>query len=297
MVQFGTPSAAFPEAGGDSDEVWVRTFNKESTFIRIAPVERDYEGRHLVGTEAWVKELEHYDRLGFQRSFPCPVPYGFPKENCPGCTHPNEEVRKRSAKWYFNALDDKDYLRVFKIGVKLLRKFKLREQRLGTLSDRDYEVIRSGKDFNEIEYDLEAGEKGDRKFPDTMHDIGEILSRNFQEAVDYYSGAAAKAKANSSDNDREEDAPLREGSNSSMAEKLEQDRAARAKGQEEPAEEEAAEDEWKSWGKNPSDDTITGAETSDIKAWLEDQKVEFPARAPRSRIVALAKEQAKKPPF
>lgn len=300
-MQFGTPSAAFPESQADSDEVWVRTFNKESTFVRIAPTKRVHEGRELEGTDAWVKELEHYDRKGFGRSFPCPVPYGYPKDNCPGCTHDDEDVRKRSAKWFFNALDDKGYLRVYKIGVKLLRKFKLREQRLGTVSDRDYEVIRSGKDFNEIEYDLEAGEKEKREFPEEMHDIGEILGRNFQEALDYYSGKARKDKADETDSDAEEDAPLREDAGKSkLSEKLEADRAERAKGKEKDAEPEADESDdeaWKSWGKNPDEDTLKEAETSDLKGWLTSQKVEFPARAPRSRIIALAKEQALKPPF
>lgn len=288
---FGKSSAEFPEAGGDSDEVWVRTFNKDSTIIRIAPTATvTDDGREVEGTEAWVKELEHYDRTGFGRSFPCPVPHGWTKDKCPGCSHDNEEVRKRSAKWYFNAIDDKNYLRVFKIGVKLLRKFKLREQRLGTVSDRDYEVIRSGKDFNEIEYDLEAGDKGSRDFPETLHNIAEILSRSFQEAVDYYANPKGKQD---SENDREEDAPKRE---SKIAEKLEEERSTR-KAAEPEKDPEPEEEEWKTWGKNPTDDQIGNAETADIKKWLEQQEVEFPARAPRSRLITMAKETAAKPPF
>ena len=296
---FGKTSADFPEAGANDDEVWVRTFNKDSTFVRIAPVKaKADDGRELEGSEAWIKELEHYDRLGFGRSFPCPVPHGWAKDRCPGCSHDNEDVRKRSAKWFFNALDEKNYLRVYKIGVKLLRKFKLREQRLGTVSDRDYEVIRSGKEFNEIEYDLEGGEKSQRDFPETLHDIAEILSRSFEEAVDYYKNGPKKKDE---ENDSEEDAPKHD---TKLADKLEAERAERKATETkavEPKDAEKPEDvpspEWAAWGKNPTSEQIGDAETSDIKAWLEEQKVEFPARAPRSRIIAMAKEQAAKAPF
>lgn len=302
-MKFGTRAAAFPEPNTSNDgDVWVRTFSQPSTVIRIAEdaYYDEEKGREVEGTEAWYKELEHYDRAGFRRSFPCPVPHGTPKEKCPGCTHPDEEVRRRTAKWYFNALDDKDYLRVYKIGVKLLRKFKLREQRIGTVSDRDYEVIRSGKDFNEIEYDLEAGDKGPRdKMPEKLHDIPEILSRSWQEALDYYSG-----KTKNAENDAEEDAPLRErrtesaSARSGLKEKLEAERAARAETKskaEEP--EEAAETSWQDWGKNPEEEDIKMAETSDIKAWLSSMDVEFPNRAPRSRLISMAIEKAKEPPF
>lgn len=295
---FGTRAAEFPEANqsGNNDDVWIRTFNQESTIIRIAPVEAVLEdGREVKGTEAWIKELEHYDKKGFGRSFPCPVPHGFRKDQCPGCTHKDEDVRKRSAKWYFNALDDKDYLRVFKIGVKLLRKFKLREQRLGTLSDRDYEVIRSGKEFNEIEYDLEAGDKDTREFPEELHDIGEILSRNWKEALEYYSGKTS-GKAEETD-DHEEDAPLRD-EQASMKDKLAAERAERNGGSKEEGEKILSDkDILELWGKHPEPSDIEAAETADIKEWLTAMEVEFPSRAPRSRLVSMAKEKAAAPPF
>jgi len=289
-MKFGTLAADFPEQDqSNSDDVWIRTFSQPSTFIRIAPVTAVNErGAEVTGTEAWVKELEHYDRAGFGRSFPCPVPHGYEKADCPGCTHKNEDVRRRSAKWYFNALDDKNYLRVYKIGMKLLRKFKLREQRLGTVSDRDYEVIRSGKEFNEIEYDLEAGEKEPRKFPDEMHDIGEILSRNWQEALDYYSG---KSKAED-ENDAEEDAPLR---STSLKDKLESERTSRE--DKAASNGEADEEDFKAWGKNPDEETIKSADTAVIRGWLDHMEVEYPSRAPRSRIISLAVEKAAEPPF
>ena len=51
------------------------------------------------------------------------------------------------------------------------------------------------------------------------------------------------------------------------------------------------------WGANPSDELIDSADTAVLKAWLDDEKVEYPARTPRARLIDIAKKHAAEPPF
>lgn len=296
-MQFGTRAAAFPEAGGNSGDVFVRTFKDPSTTIRIAPETwfDEEKGKEVTGTEAWYKELEHFDRER-RRSFPCPVPHGMKREDCPGCSSENEDVRKRSAKWYFNALDEKGYLRVYKIGIKLLKKFKFREQRLGNIYDRDYEVIKDGKEWNEIEYELEAGDKEPRPIPEKLHDIPKILSRQWQEALESY---GAKPAVVETENDREEDAPLRmERFDKDLDVTPEVEVESNGNGQGAHADAEEVKRILAEWGVNPDPELVKRAATNVIKAFLDSEPaVEYPSRAPRSRLVTMAVEKAAAPPF
>jgi hypothetical protein len=241
------------------------------------------KGVTVYGTDAWPSEREHYEEgIG---AFPCAERFGI---KCVGCSDPSEKVQQRNRKYYFNAIDSKGKLRVFKIGTNLYKTFKAREQRMGggekqPLSDRDYIINRMGKGL-ETTYDPEPGEKYEVDFPKQLHDIPQILTDRYESATVAYNGGepvAAKAKV--------EDEP-----------------AAKAEPKAEPKVEKAAEpvheetppsENPEEWGKNPTDEQIDEADTGVIKKWLDSMGVEYPARAPRSRIVNTAKDKAKEPPF
>jgi len=59
---------------------------------------------------------------------------------------------------------------------------------------------------------------------------------------------------------------------------------------------EAAEAAVPEWAENPTVENLEEADSGELKAFLTGRSVEFPERAPRSRLLALAKEQLA-PPF
>jgi len=129
----------------DDSEVWIRRFKNASTRIRIYPaVGKKVKGRQTVevyGVEAWPSELEHYAK-GFG-SFPCVQPHG---GECGGCNEEDAKIKKRQRFWYFNAIDNRGEIHVYKIGVTLRDLLFSREARHpdGTiaqpLSQKDYTI-------------------------------------------------------------------------------------------------------------------------------------------------------------
>lgn len=284
-LKFGQAASDYvpPEDGG---EIYIKTFKDPSTQVRICPAVRiNDRGTKVYGSDAWAMEREHYD-AELQISYPCAERFDV---KCVGEQSDDEDTRQRSRKYYINAVDEHGDLRVYKFGVKLYKIFKGREARargidptnLQPLSDRDYNIIRSGKGFDTL-YDPEPGDKYEVKWPSPLHDIDQILTDRYQAAVEAYKGPKKKAAAND---------PWQppEGSETEPPD------FAKPK-DEEPSDGDWAEEDWHTWGDGPTDVQIDSAETGTIKLWLDAQKVEYPARAPRARLVAAAKKHAE-PPF
>lgn len=292
--QFGQTAADYEETRGADDEVWIRNFKDPSTRIRIIPMEgTNRHGAPVTGTAAWPTEREHYEETA--GSFPCDE-----SPTCPGCTDPSERVQKRSRKYYFHALDEKGNVRVFKMGAKLYRVMQGREQRIGTLSDRDYIINKMGQGLDTT-YDPEPGEVYPMDFEGLdLPNIADVLTRKYQAAVALYNGEDPGAEAEKQDPTPKEEriAPTRI--------------APAAKAEEEP--QEALDKAWSEtgsqashtetppatlpdWGPNPTEEQINSAETSEIKLWLDSVGAEYPNRAPRARILAIAKAKAAEPPY
>ena len=278
-MRFGQAASDYTpvDAGG---EVWIRTFKDPATQIRICPAERVNEkGVTVYGSNAWAMEREHYaDGIG---SFPCAERFGV---DCVGCSDPNEDVSQKSRKYYFNAVDEKGQLRVYKIGVKLYKVFKAREQRALSvdpsnkqpLSDRDYIINRTGKGLA-TDYDPEPGDKYKVEWPENLHDIDQILTDRYAAAEEAYGVTSVPVEQPSS-------TPTAKKGNVSLDDI-------------DAMPSTITDDEWKSWGDAPTEEQITSAETAVIKEWLDHQKVEYPARTPRARLIELAKKVSGEPPF
>jgi len=295
---FGAPAADYEETRtvtGD-DEIWIRTFKNPTTKIRICPATTvNKRGKTITGTDAWPQEWEHYDK-GFG-AWPCDDTSG-----CVGCTDPNEEVSKKVQKFYFNAIDEKGYTRVYKIGVKFYRIMQNREAKLGTLSDRDYFVNKMGTGFDTT-YELESGEKYDIDFSEVqVHDIVAILTHRYELAQQAYGGESFAAKS--------DDTPKEERVQDTPPERIApQGRivpAGKAEPKDEPSWSEtgskattAVQDTPQdSWGNKPTEEQITSAETGTIKLWLDEQEVEYPSRAARERLIKAAIEKSEaNPPY
>lgn len=300
---FGQTYAADAPTGELSGNTWIRKFPQGTTLFRIFPAYAEgKDGTELYGCYAWPWEWEHYD-AGVGVSYPCMRKYN---QDCKGCASDNERVSKRSKQFYINALDEQGNLRIYKMGQRLWEAFERRQKKLMAadptelqpLSQRNYSVDRSGKDLGTI-YELEAGDKYPVDFPEEYPSIPQALADAYNEAMEKYKGGTPVGDDDDIDDDDDGDeaagvaglskpaaSPLGTHSGAANADgtvKVQEPKKAEA-----PAEEELPDD--------PTPEQIAHASTPGLRAWLTAHEVEFPPRAPRSRLMAiLAKEL--EPPF
>ena len=290
--RFGTAAADYVPSENDG-EIWIRRFKDPSTQIRICPAADVSEsGDKLFGTAAWPTAREHYDDGA--GSFPCTE-----DDTCVGCNDTSERVQKRTRTYYINALDSKGVLRVFKLGSVLYKTFQGREQRmlaqdptnLQPLSDRDYIINRMGKKL-ETTYDPEAGDKYPVDFPEEMHDIYQILEDRYDSAAAVYNGDEPVVRKRA-EAEPEADEPEEKPAAKKTAAPAKKAAAKRA----EPEPESEPDEPAAEIPKTPSEEWFDDADTAEIKGYLDRENVEYPARAPRSRLVRMAKEKAAEPPY
>ena len=140
--------------------------------------EGDNEVRFIEEVDDWIAFAEHY--TGDQRSFPCTGD----RTSCPGCTSDNEKMSRASRKYATNVkLVGNDLVLPFRIPMSLAKKLFNRSERNGTITNRDYIVMREGKGF-ETEYDLEQGDKHAvdlEALKEQAHDIEGILRSSYEE--------------------------------------------------------------------------------------------------------------------
>lgn len=281
---FGTTASDY-QPDENAGEIWIRRFKDASTQIRICPAAgENKEGKKVFGTDAWITAREHYDDgVG---SFPCTE-----DDTCVGCKDPSPKVTKRNRTYYINALDSTGTLRVFKMGSTLYKTFQGREQRmlandpknLQPLSDRDYIINRMGAGLNTT-YDPESGDKYEVDFPTELYDVQAIITERYEMAERAYAGEEPAATQTAKKAEASEDKPKR-------GLRI----ATRNEEPSEPNDNELAEPP--KLPSNPTPEQIEDAETPQIKEWLDRMEVEYPSRAPRLRLVNLAKETAEKAPF
>lgn len=284
LPDFGQAASDYVPAAFDEDDIWILKFPKGETLVRICPAETVNErGQKVFGTSAWPTEREHYDE-DLKSAYPCAERFGIP---CVGCQHANKKVRDRSRAYYINVLDADGKNRIYKMGVKLYKIFQGREQRAlgrpgytGTqpLSERDFIVIRTGSNMNDTSYDPEPGDAYEMDWPEEIHDIKAILKSKYAAAVAFYSGGGGEPQ-----DDEPTPAP-----------------AARATTRIAPPKEEVpaepAEEPDPIWFTNPKPDDLEDATSEELKKFLDRREVEYPPRAPRARLLAIAKKTLE-PPF
>lgn len=174
MVKMGRTAAQHEAARGSHDDgdVWIKNFRDGETRVRI-----------LQSTARWTTYAEHYSEdIGF---FPCTE-----ERDCVGCNDDSERVRKLSRRYAFNAIDENGRVNVYKVGTKLHRTFEGREQRdpNGTIVDRDFLVIRSGKGL-ETSYDLDPLERYPlENMPEGLHNVPLLVFDKYDHAHRAYTG-------------------------------------------------------------------------------------------------------------
>ncbi len=168
-MQFGTKKADATTQVVDGGEVlkYLRNFR-----------EGDNEVRFIDEVDDWISFSEHYSADG--KSFPCTLD----KQSCPGCTSEIEKVQRASRKYATNVkLVGNGMVLPFRIPMSLAKKLFNRAERNGTITNRDYIVMREGKGLD-TEYDLEQGDRGEvdlSALREQSMDIEDVLVTAYEE--------------------------------------------------------------------------------------------------------------------
>lgn len=196
-MRFGTKKSEAVES--DSDGMYLRNFKDGDTKVRF-----------LQETDDWIEFREHY--TSDKKSYPCTKD----RDTCPGCNSEDEDERKAGRKYAANVHVVKgNFTAPYRIPVSLAKKMFTRSERNnGTITNRDYIIIRSGKGLD-TEYDVESDDsyKLDIKalLADGL-DIEEVLERAFEENAPKPDKPKAKTEERSarrSRNEDEDEAPAR----------------------------------------------------------------------------------------
>lgn len=140
-MQFGVRVADAPPIV-ENDGMYLRNFKKGDTVIRLIDEYND-----------WFMFYEHY--MPEQGYFPCTGA----KEACPGCTHDSKDVQRASRRFATNAFFvENKYVAPVRIPATLAKKFANRAERNGTITNRDYTVMKTGEGIT-TEYDVEQEDK------------------------------------------------------------------------------------------------------------------------------------------
>lgn len=281
MVRFGETADENTARRGNEGDVWIKGFKEGSTRVRFLQV-----------TGKWVTYREHYSEgPGF---FPCSEDTA----TCPGCTDPSEKVQKRSRKYAMNCLGESGRVDVHKVGSRVYKTMKAREQRLadtGGILDRDYTIIRSGAGLDTI-YDIEPGDRYELDDPGSLelHEIGPLLEALYVEACEAY-GIDIEDQGDDPSPEpvsQEEPAAKPELAKATSAKKV----VTPEKPMTEPEIKEATADPIEAIHKGLV--SVTDADTGDLRKFLEIKGIEFPPRTPRGRLEKLVTDWVNEnPPF
>lgn len=166
-MQFGQKKKDAPEEVS-SDGMYLRNFKDGEVTVRF-----------LEECDEWIVFREHY--TAERKSFPCTGD----RDSCPGCTSDDDQVARSSRKYATNIwLPKNNMVLPFRIPITLAKRLFARAERNdGTITNRDYVVMRSGKGL-EVEYDVEADDKYTVDLKPLLaqaKDIQEILQSSYDE--------------------------------------------------------------------------------------------------------------------
>lgn len=275
----GETADEYVQERAESDgDVWLKGFKEGETKLLLYPTQ----------TGLWATYREHYDPV-LRRFIPCAQSKSNP--DCIGCQSEIEMVRRKNRKWIAAAFDKDNRLNYYKVGQKMFDTLKRKEQRIGTLSDREYIFIRSGTDLETTAYDIEPGEKTEVNWDDPELDkplSNRELYISLGAKYDEYVAMALGEDPEPTPVSAADEAAAVIGGARTAAKKAAPAPAAKKAAPEPAAKEEPVSDDAEVLRDWPEPDEFEDATTSSIKNWLTSKKQEFPSRAPRSELVTLA---------
>lgn len=169
-MKFGTKKSdvvEFDSSGSFDFKPYLRNFRNGDNLVRFVEEVDD-----------WIMFYEHFTPEN--KSFPCTGE----RNSCPGCTSDNERMKKASRKYATNLqLVEQNVVLPFRIPMGLAKKLFNRAERNGSITTRDYVVMREGQGL-ETEYDLEQDDKRPENIEalrGKAHDLQEIFQSMYDE--------------------------------------------------------------------------------------------------------------------
>lgn len=140
------------------------------SFIKYIPKDSSLTVRFLEDPENWVNYWEHFDST-LRKSYPCI------DDNCPGCA----TGENKSSRYLANAVDvDNDRVIPLQLPKTLVSSLVALYERMDTLLDRDFELVRSGEGLDTT-YNVVPEAPLKRKLTKyQLHDLQQILDESFQ---------------------------------------------------------------------------------------------------------------------
>lgn len=292
-------------------DYYVKTFGKENrTDIRFLWDDP---------RNNFVEIKEHFDKAQ-KISYPCAKFEGAP--NCIGCDYPVEHpeyadldeyfpglkfndakderkkkdpgwaTRDTSSKWLFPAIDPKGFVSVYKIGYKFWTDLAGLYDLVGTITDKDYAIIKTGDSWNSTSYQAQpisqAYDRPAKVSVPTPEAISDVLGSKYVYAMEKYgmdvSGIEMTPPKPEAQNSAPDPEPVQSPVNPAPVQDPDNIVPVDPVGP----------------GTEP---VFNSAEASagEMKDWLTEHGVEFPARAPRSVLSGLVNDKQNemhgKPPF
>lgn len=145
----------FGSKAGENVRDDIKRSSGQGNFMKTVQDGKDLRVRFLQNPEDWYKFREHYsDETKF---FPCTQ-----DDTCPGCNSDSDKMRKSSRRYAASVIDIKEGKVVcLKMPVDLANRVTSKcDRNGGTLLDRDYTLIRTGRSLDTT-YEVETEDKTD----------------------------------------------------------------------------------------------------------------------------------------
>src|SRR5258707_5392711 len=119
---------------------------KDSGAFRRIKADETLKVRFLTEMDQWEKGYSHYDNNADQKFMWCSR-----RDDCPRC-----EIGDRpSYIWLANAFDrEAGKVQVVQVPVRIAKQLAYKDKANGTITDRDYDIIRTGSTLNDTTYML-----------------------------------------------------------------------------------------------------------------------------------------------
>lgn len=169
---------AFGTKAGENVREDVKRSSGNGDFIKNVQDGKDLRVRFLQNPEEWTKYREHYSQE--TKFFPCKG------DNCPGCNSDSEQLKKSSRRYAAAVLDVKEAKVIaLKLPVDLANRVIGKcDRNGGTLLNRDYTLIRTGKGLDTT-YDVEQEDKTEvdlSRYSADIPDIEALLQTAYEDA-------------------------------------------------------------------------------------------------------------------
>lgn len=184
MGAFDETAEETEQNSADNGDVWIKPFRDRETRVRFM---------QEPATMGSIRE--HYSKR-FKEFFPCANPKDT-GQHCYGCLDPDKETSKRTRRYVANGLDEKGVLQLFKVGSELHKKLTNKKQRMGSITHRDYVIVKTGSGLA-TDYDAEPGDEYPIPFEGQLHNIPAVLQAKYNQVAAKYANAPADPLATAS---------------------------------------------------------------------------------------------------